>query len=95
VDFIHLSLRRGMDLAHAIVESCAVRLRPILLTAGTAVLSAVPIATDPVFSGLAWSLIFGLLASTLFTLFVVPVTYWLVFARRAGHGLAVENDEAA
>jgi multidrug efflux pump subunit AcrB len=53
------------------------RLRPILLTAGAAMLSAIPITLDPVFSGLGWSLIFGLVASTLFTLFVIPAAYWL------------------
>ena len=82
VDFIHLSLARGKTLRDAIVESCAVRLRPILLTAATAMLSALPIAADPIFSGLAWALIFGLLASTAFTLFVIPLVYWLLFSRR-------------
>ncbi len=80
VDFIHLSLARGRTLFDAIMESRVVRLRPILLTAGTAMLSAVPIAVDPIFSGLAWALIFGLLASTVFTLFVIPITYWLFYA---------------
>ncbi len=87
VDFIHLSLRRGRSLFDAIMESRVVRLRPILLTAGAAVFSAAPIAIDPIFSGLAWSLIFGLFASTLFTLFVIPVAYWLVYANKPGHGL--------
>jgi multidrug efflux pump subunit AcrB len=87
VDFIHLSLARGRSLFDAIMESRVVRLRPILLTTITAMLSAVPIATDPVFSGLAWALIFGLLASTTFTLFVIPVTYWLLYAHKPGHGL--------
>ncbi len=87
VDFIHLSVRRGRTLFDAIMESRVVRLRPILLTAGTAMLSAAPIALDPIFSGLAWSLIFGLLASTVFTLFVIPVAYWLLYAGRPGHGL--------
>ncbi len=92
VDFIHLSLARGRSLSDAIMESRVVRLRPILLTAGTAMLSAAPIAIDPIFSGLAWALIFGLFASTAFTLFVIPVAYWLIYARRPGHGLPVEND---
>ena len=81
VDFIQLSLARGRPLFDAILESRVVRLRPILLTAGTAMLSAAPIAIDPIFSGLAWALIFGLFASTVFTLFVVPVAYWLLNAR--------------
>ncbi|MDM8008660.1 MAG: efflux RND transporter permease subunit [Phycisphaerae bacterium] len=87
VDFIHLSLAKGRTLFDAIMESRVVRLRPILLTAGTALLSALPITIDPIFSGLAWSLIFGLLASTIFTLFVIPVTYWLLYANKPGHGL--------
>ena len=87
VDFIHLSLARGRSLFDAIMESRVVRLRPILLTASAAMLGAVPIIIDPIFSGLAWSLIFGLFASTLFTLFVIPVAYWLLYANVPGHGL--------
>ena len=87
VDFIHLSLSHGRSLFDAIMESRVVRLRPILLTACAAMLGAVPIIIDPIFSGLAWSLIFGLLASTLFTLFVIPVAYWLLYAHKPGHGL--------
>ncbi|MEX2114332.1 MAG: efflux RND transporter permease subunit [Pirellulales bacterium] len=89
VDFIHLSLARGRSLFDAIMESRVVRLRPILLTASAAMLGAVPIIIDPIFSGLAWALIFGLFASTLFTLFVIPVAYWLVYANTPGHGLPV------
>jgi len=88
VDFIHLSLARGRTLFEAIMESRVVRLRPILLTAGAAMLGAVPIIIDPIFSGLAWSLIFGLFASTLFTLFVIPIAYWLIYANKPGHGLS-------
>ncbi len=87
VDFIHLSLSRGRSLFDAIMESRVVRLRPILLTAAAAMLGAVPIIIDPIFSGLAWSLIFGLSASTVFTLFVIPVVYWLLYANKPGHGL--------
>jgi len=88
VDFIHLSLARGRSLFDAIMESRVVRLRPILLTAATAMLAAAPITLDPIFSGLAWSLIFGLLASTVFTLFVIPIAYWLLYANKPGHGLS-------
>ncbi|MBN2560277.1 MAG: efflux RND transporter permease subunit [Phycisphaerae bacterium] len=98
VDFIHLSLKRGRSLFDAIMESRVVRLRPILLTAATAMLSAAPITIDPIFSGLAWSLIFGLFASTVFTLFVIPITYWLIYANRPGHGLSgvdMEYSQAA
>jgi multidrug efflux pump subunit AcrB len=97
VDFIHLSLARGRSLFDAIMESRVVRLRPILLTATAAMLGAVPIIIDPIFSGLAWSLIFGLFASTLFTLFVIPVAYWLLYANTPGHGLpqsALEQEDA-
>ncbi len=87
VDFIHISLARGRTLFDAIMESRVVRLRPILLTAGTAMLSAAPIALDPIFSGLAWSLIFGLFASTVFTMFVIPIAYWLLYEKVPGHGL--------
>lgn len=92
VDFIHLSLARGRSLFDAIMESRVVRLRPILLTAAAAMLGAVPIIIDPIFSGLAWSLIFGLFASTLFTLFVIPVVYWLLYANKPGHGLPQEGE---
>ncbi|MFO1005614.1 MAG: efflux RND transporter permease subunit [Planctomycetaceae bacterium] len=78
VDFIEMTVRGGRPLFDAILESRVVRLRPILLTAGAALLSAIPITFDPIFSGLGWSLIFGLVASTLFTLFVIPTTYWLL-----------------
>jgi multidrug efflux pump subunit AcrB len=83
VDFMQQSVARGRPLFDAILESRVVRLRPILLTAGAALLSAVPITLDPIFSGLGWSLIFGLIASTLFTLFVIPVTYWLLYAGKS------------
>jgi len=82
VDFMQQSVARGRPLFDAILESRVVRLRPILLTAGAALLSAIPITLDPIFSGLGWSLIFGLIASTLFTLFVIPVTYWLLYAKK-------------
>jgi multidrug efflux pump subunit AcrB len=98
VDFIHLSLARGRSLFDAVMESRVVRLRPILLTATAAILGAVPIIIDPIFSGLAWSLIFGLFASTLFTLFVIPVAYWLLYANTPGHGVpmsAMDQDEPA
>ena len=93
VDFIHASLGRGRTLSEAIMESCVVRMRPILLTASAAMLGAIPIIIDPIFSGLAWALIFGLFASTLFTLFVIPVTYWLIYANKPGHGIPASEEE--
>ena len=81
IDFIHHALRRGAPLKEAIIESGAVRLRPILLTAGAALLGNWIITLDPIFSGLAWAIIFGVFASTAFTLIVIPVVYWLVYGR--------------
>lgn len=81
VDFIELSIARGRSLFDAILESRVVRLRPILLTAGAALLSSLPITLDPIFSGLGWALIFGLVASTIFTLFVIPATFWVIHRR--------------
>ena len=82
IEFIQDALKRGTSLNEAILESGAVRMRPILLTAATTALGAWPITLDPIFSGLAWSLIFGLFASTAFTLIVVPVVYSMVYGRR-------------
>ncbi len=87
VDFIHLALMRGLPLDRAILESVSVRLRPILLTSGAAVLGAAPITVDTVFGGMAWSLIFGLVVSTAFSVFVIPVTYNLMYAGKPDHGL--------
>jgi multidrug efflux pump subunit AcrB len=78
IDFIRHRQAEGEPLEEAIVDSGVRRLRPIVLTAGAAMLGAWPITLDPIFSGLAWSLIFGLVASTAFTLVVVPVAYFAV-----------------
>jgi multidrug efflux pump subunit AcrB len=83
IDFIHTAVARGQRLRDAILGSAAVRLRPIVLTAGTAMLAAIPITLDPIFSGLAWALIFGLLVSTTFTLLLIPVVYWMIYGPRA------------
>jgi multidrug efflux pump subunit AcrB len=79
IDFIQNTVARGTPLKQAIIESGAVRFRPIFLTAGAAMLGAWPITLDPIFSGLAWSLIFGLFVSTAFTLLVIPVVYYLLY----------------
>lgn len=93
IEFVHAELGRGSTLEEAIVCSGAVRFRPIFLTAGTAMLGAWPITLDPVFSGLAWALIFGLGVSTAFTLFIVPVVYCLIYANHPTHGLPVPAEE--
>jgi multidrug efflux pump subunit AcrB len=87
IEFVHVDLGRGATLRAALLRAGAVRTRAILLTAGGAMLAAIPITLDPIFSGLAWALIFGLLVSTAFTLVVIPVVYDLVYRNRPGHGL--------
>ncbi len=87
IEFLHRALARGAALREALLEAGAVRVRPIVLTAGAALLAAIPITFDPIFSGLAWALIFGLVVSTAFTLVVVPIVYDLVYRDRPGHGL--------
>ncbi|SDN12664.1 efflux RND transporter permease subunit [Siphonobacter aquaeclarae] len=76
IDFIDIRLSQGESLQQAIVEAGAVRTMPILLTAGAVVLGAVIILADPVFQGLAISLMGGTLTSTFLTLIVVPLLYF-------------------
>ncbi len=90
VDFIHLGLIKGRSLYESLIDSCAIRLRPILLTSGAAVLGALPITTDTVFGGMAWSMIFGLIASTFFSLIVIPVVYNLIYKNKKYHGLPMK-----
>ena len=78
IEFIQGSLDEGKTLNEALLESGAVRFRPIVLTALTTMLGAWPITFDPVFSGLAWALIFGMISSTIFTLILIPVVYMLI-----------------
>lgn len=80
IDFIHMAQAEGLPLREAIIRSIAVRTRPILLTAGTTLLANWVITLDPVFSGLAWAVIFGILTSTLFTLLIIPTAYVLFVA---------------
>lgn len=81
IEFIQEAIKRGDNFKDAILNSGIVRMRPIILTALTTAIGASPITFDPVFSGLAWALISGLFASTLFTLLVVPVTYFAVYQK--------------
>ena len=82
VDFINLQLREGMPFKQAVVSSAATRAQPILLTALAAMLGAVFILDDPIFNGLAISLIFGILVSTLLTLVVIPLLYFVAYRHR-------------
>lgn len=81
IDFIEMAQREGLVLREAIIRSVAVRTRPIMLTAGTTLLANWVITLDPVFSGLAWAIIFGIITSTLFTLIVIPTVYWMLYGR--------------
>ncbi|WP_103665235.1 efflux RND transporter permease subunit [Gracilimonas amylolytica] len=78
IDFIQISLRQGNSLQDAVVEAGAVRTMPILLTAGTVVIGAIVILFDPIFQGLAISLMGGAIASTALTLVTVPLIYFMV-----------------
>ena len=78
IDFIQRLREQGVELSEALIEAGATRMRPIFLTAGAALFGSFIITLDPIFSGLAWSFIFGIFASTAFSLYVVPVVYFLI-----------------
>ena len=82
VDFINHALAQGAQLVDAVVEACAVRAKPIALTAVAAMSGGVFILDDPIFNGLAISLIFGILVSTVLTLIVIPVLYYVYLRGR-------------
>jgi multidrug efflux pump subunit AcrB len=81
VDFVELKLRQGAPLEEAVVEAGAVRFRPMLLTAAAVVVGSFVILFDPIFQGLALSLMMGEVAATLLSRMAVPVVYYLI-ARR-------------
>ena len=82
VDFIQLRIREGMPLAEAVIDAGAVRFRPMLLTAAAVIVGASVILSDPIFQGLALSLIAGEIASTFLSRLAVPVLYYMVHSRR-------------
>ena len=82
VDFIELRRKQGMPLDEAVIDAGAVRFRPMLLTAAAVVVGASVILSDPIFQGLALSLIAGEVASTFLSRLAVPVLYYEVYARR-------------
>jgi multidrug efflux pump subunit AcrB len=82
VDFINLQVREGVPFETAIVRSAVVRAQPILLTGMAAMLGAFFILDDPIFNGLAISLIFGILVSTVLTLVVIPILYYVAYRNR-------------
>jgi multidrug efflux pump subunit AcrB len=77
IDFIEIRLHEGIPLKQAIIEAGAVRTTPILLTTGAVVIGASIILFDPIFQGLAISLVFGAIVSTILTLLVVPIIYYV------------------
>ena len=82
VDFIDTELRAGRSLEDAVVRAGAIRAKPIALTALAAMIGAGFILDDPIFNGLAISLIFGILVSTVLTLLVIPVLYYAYLRRK-------------
>ena len=76
VDFINEEVRKGVAFKTAVIQSGAVRAKPIALTGLAAMLGALFILDDPIFSGLAIALISGILVSTILTLLVIPVMYY-------------------
>ena len=84
VDFINQEIERGVPLVEAVMDACAVRAKPIVLTGMAAMLGAFFILDDPIFNGLAISLIFGILVSTVLTLVVIPLLYYVLKIRDQG-----------
>jgi multidrug efflux pump subunit AcrB len=92
IDFIQLTAKEeGLTLGEAVVRAGAVRFKPIMLTASTSMLGTWVMTLDPIFSGLAWAFIFGISASTLFTLVVVPLLYYLIFRSRTAAPAVAEG----
>jgi multidrug efflux pump subunit AcrB len=86
VDFINEQVKNGIEFEEAVIRSGAVRAKPIILTGLAAMLGAFFILDDPIFNGLALSLIFGILVSTVLTLVVIPVMYYAFMRKRFAGG---------
>jgi multidrug efflux pump subunit AcrB len=82
VEFIEERKKEGKPLERSLIEAGAVRMRAIFLTSLSAMLASWPITLDPIFSGLAWSLILGISVSTFFTLVVVPMVYFMAYRNK-------------
>ena len=92
VDFINHSLAAGLDLEQAVIKAGAVRAKPIILTALAAMLGAFFILSDPIFQGLAVSLVFGVMVSTVLTLLVIPLLYYAWLSRGDGRHLPARSN---
>jgi multidrug efflux pump subunit AcrB len=97
VEFVEQARGRGMAVQAALLEAGRLRARPVLLTAGTTLLGNLVITLDPIFAGLAWAIIFGVVASTAFTLLVVPLVYALAYGAGDGEPLVLteQTDQGA
>ncbi|WP_105011931.1 efflux RND transporter permease subunit [Salinibacter sp. 10B] len=95
IDFVNLRREDGVSLRQSVIEAGAVRTRPILLTAGTVVIGAFVILFDPVFQGLAISLMGGAIASTALTLLIVPLIYFMIEKRLADSALAETDTDGS
>jgi multidrug efflux pump subunit AcrB len=84
LEFITNKKKEGYDIIDALVEAGSMRFRPILITALAVIFGSAILVTDPVWNGLAWSLIFGMFASTMLTLIVIPVIYYM-FEKKSWH----------
>jgi multidrug efflux pump subunit AcrB len=93
VDTINLQLREGAGFERAVVQAAVTRAQPILLTGLAAMLGAFFILDDPIFNGLAISLVFGILVSTLLTLVVIPILYYVAYRHRL-HVLLAPSTES-
>ena len=76
MDFINQEIAAGQPLAQAVIRAASIRARPIVLTGLAAMIGAFFILDDPIFNGLAISLIFGILVSTALTLLLIPLLYY-------------------
>jgi multidrug efflux pump subunit AcrB len=95
VDFIELKLAHGMRLEEAVVEAGVERFRPMLLTAAAVVAGSFVMLFDPIFQGLAISLMTGEVAATFLSRLAVPVVYYLIARRGWTHGLAEERQDSS
>ena len=95
VDFVELKLRQGMALEEAVVEAGVVRFRPMLLTAAAVVAGSFVMLFDPIFQGLAISLMTGEVAATFLSRLAVPVVYYLIARRGRAEELRVESPSPA
>ncbi|TSD01108.1 MAG: cation/multidrug efflux pump, partial [Parcubacteria group bacterium Athens0714_25] len=82
LEYLEPLRQKGLPLKDALIETGRIRLLPIILTSLTAILGSLTIVADPVWEGLAWAIVFGLTASTLLTLLVFPILYYLFEKRK-------------